>query len=126
AAPRTTKVQQSSVLKPAGWQVLSLLLAALLLVAPALRAGWHAALTAAFLIEFLTGTPVLTAMTAEPVRGPLGTPGADADLYIRRGWTAGARLVLVHGFSPEGKAEPRVRQAAGLLARAGFDVAGPT
>ncbi len=65
-------------------------------------------------------------MTAEPVRSPLGTPGADADLYIRLGWTGGTRLVLVHGFSPEGKAEPRVRQAAALLARAGFDVAVPT
>ena len=34
--------------------------------------------------------------------------------------------MLVHGYSPEGKDDPRVRQAAALLARAGFDVAVPT
>jgi len=35
-------------------------------------------------------------------------------------------LVLVHGYAPAGKDEPRVREAAALLARAGFDVAVPT
>src|SRR5437879_8796191 len=45
---------------------------------------------------------------------------------MHQGWTGGARLVLVHGFAPDGKDEPRVREAAGLLARAGFDVAVPT
>jgi pimeloyl-ACP methyl ester carboxylesterase len=34
--------------------------------------------------------------------------------------------VLVHGFSPGGKDDPRVREAAALLARTGFDVAVPT
>jgi len=43
-------------------------------------------------------------------------------------WSGGGRapLVLVHGYAPEGKDEPRVRAAAALLARAGFDVAVPT
>jgi pimeloyl-ACP methyl ester carboxylesterase len=35
-------------------------------------------------------------------------------------------LVLAHGLAPEGKDDPRVRAAAALLARAGFDVAVPT
>ena len=35
-------------------------------------------------------------------------------------------MVLVHGFSPEGKDDSRVREAAALLSRAGFDVAVPT
>ena len=34
--------------------------------------------------------------------------------------------MLVHGFSPEGKDDPRVREAAALLSRTGFDVAVPT
>jgi pimeloyl-ACP methyl ester carboxylesterase len=35
-------------------------------------------------------------------------------------------LVLVHGYAPEGRDNPRVQEAAALLARAGFDVAVPT
>jgi len=112
--------------EPAGWQVLSAFLLALLLVAPVLRAAWNGAVAAAFLVEFLTHAPLLTAMTLTPVRGPLGAPGVAADLYIHTGWTGGARLVLVHGFAPQGKDESRVRDAAALLARAGFDVAVPT
>jgi len=97
-----------------------------LLVLPVMRAGCRASLAAAFLVEFLTHAPVLTATTAAPVRGPLGVAGAAADLYSHAGWTQGVRLVLVHGFAPEGKDDRRVREAAVLLARTGFDVAVPT
>ena len=34
--------------------------------------------------------------------------------------------MLVHGFAPQGKDDPRVQDVAALLARAGFDVAVPT
>src|SRR5437867_3041976 len=57
---------------------------------------------------------------------PLLVPGASVDLYARAGTSRGAALVLVHGFSPAGKDDPRVREAAALLSRAGFDVAVPT
>ena len=107
-------------------KILLLLLVALLLLVPVARAGWNAALAASFLVEFLTRVPLLTAMSAAPVPAPLGVPGLDADLYIHRGWTGGTRLVLIHGFATAGKNEPRVREAAILLARAGFDVAVPT
>ena len=83
-------------------------------------------LATAFLVEFLGHTPLLTAITAAPIRGPLDAPGVEADVYMHQGWTGAARLVLVHGVAPDGKDEPRVRDAAVLLARAGFDVAVPT
>ena len=82
----------------------------------------------AFLVEFLTQgryTP-LSALTPAPEREPLRLPGAAVDRYVRDGARGGAPLVLVHGFAPEGKDDPRVREAAALLARAGFDVAVPT
>jgi pimeloyl-ACP methyl ester carboxylesterase len=49
--------------------------------------------------------------------------GAAVDRWVSAGRVP---LVLVHGYSPEGKDEPRVQHAAELLARAGFDVAVPT
>src|SRR5436309_16022900 len=95
------------------------------MVAPVLRAGCNAVLSSAFLVEFLGHTPLLTAITAAPIRGPLDAPYVEAAVYLHQGWPGGARLVLVHGFAPAGKDEPRVREAAVLLARAGFDVAFP-
>src|SRR5437016_914914 len=80
------------------------------------------------LVEFLTHgrPPALSTLTAAPSRQPLLVPGASVDLYARAGTSRGAALVLVHGFSPAGKDDPRVREAATLLSRAGFDVAVPT
>jgi pimeloyl-ACP methyl ester carboxylesterase len=84
-------------------------------------------LAGAFLVEFLTrDRPVLSMLTDPPTRRPLALPGTAADLYLHAGLDAGRPLVLAHGFAPEGKDDPRVRDAAGLLARAGFDVAVPT
>jgi pimeloyl-ACP methyl ester carboxylesterase len=96
-------------------------------IAPVVCAARTALLAGAFLVEFLTrGRPVLSMLTDPPTRRPLALPGTAADLYLHAGLDAGRPLVLVHGFAPEGKDDPRVREAAGLLARAGFDVAVPT
>ncbi|HET7342144.1 MAG TPA: hypothetical protein VFL90_11815 [Methylomirabilota bacterium] len=79
----------------------------------------------AFLVEFLTGGAhrPLSALTAAPERVPLDVTGATVDRWSRGG---GVPLVLVHGYAPQGKDDPRVQEAAALLARAGFDVAVPT
>ena len=52
--------------------------------------------------------------------------GADADLYVVPGLPRPAGLVLVHGLAEAGKDEPRLREAARLLARAGWAVAVPS
>ncbi len=82
----------------------------------------------AFVVEFLTqGHPApLSALTSTPTREPLPVPGATVDRHVPTGLHGGWPLVLVHGFTPKGKDDPRVREAAALLARAGFDVAVPT
>jgi pimeloyl-ACP methyl ester carboxylesterase len=80
---------------------------------------------AAFLVEFLSGALYrpLSALTGAPRRVPRAVAGAAVDRWVGRG---GTPLVLVHGYAPAGKDEPRVQEAAALLARAGFDVAVPT
>ena len=107
---------------------LTALVLALVVAAPVARPAWSAVLAGAFLVEFLThGRPAaLSALTAPPDRRPLALPGTQADLYARAGLDAGRPLVLVHGLAPDGKDDGRVRDAAALLARAGFDVAVPT
>ena len=107
---------------------LTALVLALVVVAPVVCAGRTALLAGAFLVEYLTrGRPAaLSALTDQPTRHPLAVLGAGADLYVHAGIEAGRPLVLVHGFAPEGKDDPRVQDAAALLARAGFDVAVPT
>ena len=104
------------------------LFVALLLAAPVLCAAWTALLAGAFLVEFLTQgrTAILSALTAPPARRPLPLGEFRADLYVHAGLGAGRPLVLAHGLAPEGKDDPRVRAAAALLARAGFDAAVPT
>ena len=101
------------------------LAAAALLVVPVARATLDLVLAAAFLVEFLSGGQCrpLSALTRPPGRGPLPVAGAAVDRWAGRG---GEPLVLVHGYAPAGKDEPRVQAAAALLARAGFDVAVPT
>lgn len=83
------------------------------------------AVATAFLVEFLSGgrLPALSLLTRPPTRAALaGVPGAD--LVAGRGATR--PLVLVHGFAPAGKDDPRLSAAAELLARTGFAVAVPT
>jgi len=103
------------------------LLLAVLLVVPVARTAGDVGLGAAFLIEFLTDGAwrPLSMLTATPHREPMPVPGAAVDRWIGAAIVP-VPLVLVHGYSPEGKDDPRVRQAAALLARAGFDVAVPT
>jgi dienelactone hydrolase len=48
------------------------------------------------------------------------------DLYVRDALRRPPGLVLVHGLSPFGKDDPRLREAAERLARAGWAVAVPT
>ncbi len=107
---------------------LTTLVLALVVATPVVCAGRTAVLAGAFLIEFLTrGRPaLLSALTGPPARRPLPMPGASADLYAHAGLGAGRPMVLVHGFAPQGKDDPRVQDVAALLARAGFDVAVPT
>ena len=85
-------------------------------------------LAGAFLAEFLSEgrRAPLSTLTAAPARRPLSLPGVAADRVAPAGLARGRPLVLVHGVTPAGKDDPRVRAAAALLARAGFDVVVPT
>lgn len=101
------------------------LAAALVVAAPVLHAGRALVLSAAFLAEFLTDGRVaaLSALTPAPRAGAVD---GSADRYRPGGPVAGTPLVLVHGLTPDGKDDPRLRRAARLLARVGFDVVVPT
>lgn len=110
------------------------LVLAALLAAPAASALRHAAVSAAFLAEFLSegGARALSAVTPPPTVEPLPAPGlagaapAVADLHLGARLGRAPGLVLVHGLAPEGKHDRRLRRAAALLARAGWAVAVPT
>jgi pimeloyl-ACP methyl ester carboxylesterase len=101
------------------------LAAALVLAAPVVLAVRALVLSVAFLVEFLTdgAVPALATLTPPPLAG---AANAGADRYRPAGLERGAPLVLVHGLTPDGKDDPRLRRAARLLARAGFDVVVPT
>ncbi len=105
-------------------RLLALVVAALVVV-PVARTAIDLVVAAAFLVELLSGAHYrpLSALTGAPRREPLAVAGAAVDRWVGRG---GMPLVLVHGYAPAGKDEPRVQEAAALLARAGFDVAVPT
>jgi pimeloyl-ACP methyl ester carboxylesterase len=107
--------------------LLSLLLA-LLLVGPVARGAVRLFSGAAFLVEFLTAgnVPALSAVTAPARRQPMLGAGPAVDRYRAPSLSAPVPAVLVHGFAPDGKNDPRAGQAARLLARAGFDVAVPS
>ena len=81
-----------------------------------------------FLAEFLTegSRPWLSASTHAPPRESVTlVSGGTAHLWRPRGRPPHPGLVLVHGLTPEGKNDPRLAWAAGLLARAGFVVMVP-
>lgn len=109
---------------------------AVLLAFPFAAAASSLVLSTAFLAEFLGQVRwrPLSALTREPLVRPLsvsapgeaGARAVPADLYTRAGLLRSPGLVLVHGLSPEGKDDARLRRAAALLARAGFAVAVPT
>lgn len=104
-----------------------------LLALPVLVTASSLVLTSAFLVEFLgqgRWRP-LTALSPEPLVRPLAALAAAAgpvavDLYTRAAFLRPPGLVLVHGLSPSGKDDARLRDAALLLARSGWAVAVPT
>lgn len=105
---------------------------ALLLALPVITGGSSLVLTTTFLVEFLgegRWRP-LSALTRDPMARalpvPPGSPRVVADLYTGASALRPPALVLVHGLSPTGKDDPRLRDAARLLARAGWAVAVPT
>jgi fermentation-respiration switch protein FrsA (DUF1100 family) len=109
------------------WLVLALVLAL-----PPLLHAWTLSTSAAYLVEFVAGarwrplsaiTPVPTVRALAVSRGRQQIP---ADLYTRASLLRPTGLVLVHGLSPQGKDDLRLRAAAALLARAGWAVAVPT
>jgi fermentation-respiration switch protein FrsA (DUF1100 family) len=108
------------------------LVVALVLSLPALIAAWTLLISTAFLVEFLSeGTwRPLSAITRDvsvhPLPASIGARPISVDLYQQDGGvTLSPGLVLVHGVSPLGKDDPRLRRAAALLARAGWAVAVP-
>jgi pimeloyl-ACP methyl ester carboxylesterase len=100
--------------------------------APAIVGAARAVAAALFLAEFLSDGrwPLLSAVTAAPAVRPVPAAAAGRpvamDLYTPVRLLPSPALVLVHGLSPEGKDDARLRHAAALLARAGFRVAVPT
>ena len=110
-----------------GWLVLALALAA-----PVVEGGVRLTATALFLIEFLSdgARRPLSAVTPDPHIRPLPALAqrrpVPVDLHAPRTLRRPPGLVLVHGLSPRGKDEPRLREAAQILARVGWAVAVPT
>jgi len=104
------------------------LVLALLLVVPVTLGGARLLAPAAFLLEFLSQGrfPALSAVTAPPRRQPMPAAGPAVDRYRAPALRPAVPAVLVHGFAPDGKNDPRAGHAAQLLARAGFDVAVPS
>ncbi len=109
------------------------LILAVVLAAPVATTASSMILTSAFLLEFLGQGRwhPLTVISPEPAVRALDvppTPGGPvaADLYNRPALQKPPSLVLVHGLSPTGKDDVRLRDAARLLARAGWAVAVPT
>jgi len=103
-----------------------------LLATPVALRGWAGFTGLAFLVEFLTEgqRPWLSRITEAPVVEPLGAGVSDRappDLWHPGGRLHGPwpGLVLVHGLTPDGKHDLRLRATAALLARAGFAVAVP-
>src|SRR3989304_32218 len=119
--------RERSKAKSVGPAVAWLLLASLLAL-PALSAARTGCAAAAFLVALLSAgrVPPLPAPPPNPPRAPLADRPVPIDLY--RPLTLGTppALVLVHGLAPMGKDDPRLAQAARLLARAGVRVAVPT
>jgi pimeloyl-ACP methyl ester carboxylesterase len=83
---------------------------------------------ARFLAEFLTEgeRPWLSAVTPAPGRAPVdGRGDLTADLWTPAGPGPHPGLLLVHGLAADGKDDPRMLQAAALLARLGRRVLVP-
>jgi acetyl esterase/lipase len=106
---------------------------ALIFSLPTLLAGWTLLISASFLVEFLSEgrwrplSAITGSVMVEPLTTRVGSRPSVVDLYRLSGRPKNSTgLVLVHGLSQQGKDDPRLRQAASLLARAGWAVAVPT
>jgi pimeloyl-ACP methyl ester carboxylesterase len=105
---------------------------ACLLALPVFTATGSLISTTAFLVEFLDQGRwrPLSGLTRAPVERPLAGATATGpvaiDLYVTPALRRPPGLVLVHGLSPAGKDDARLREAAVLLARSGWAVAVPT
>jgi len=105
---------------------------ALALSLPALISGWTLAGSALFLVEFLSEgrwrplSAITPAVSARPLPSSAGGRAIPTDLYTRASFGRSPGLVLVHGLARRGKDDPRLREAASLLARDGWAVAVPT
>jgi dienelactone hydrolase len=105
---------------------------AALLSLPVLTTASTMLVTACFLTEFLAqgSWRPLSAITREPLARPLaaaanGRP-VPTTLYVPDALRRPPGLVVVHGLAAAGKDDPRLGEAARLLARAGWAVAVPT
>ena len=114
------------------WDAAARLALALLLSLPFFATAWTMLLATAFLAEFLgqgRGQP-LSRLTREPavraLPAAVGGRPVPLDLHAAEALRRPPGLVLVHGLAAAGKDDPRLREAAGLLARAGWAVAVPT
>lgn len=106
---------------------------ALTLSLPTLLAGWSLLISTSFLVEFLTEgrwrplSATTRNVVVESLPAHVGSRASAVDLYrLSNSPRSSTGLVLVHGLSQQGKDDPRLRQAASLLARAGWAVAVPT
>ncbi len=105
---------------------------ALVLSLPVLICGFTLVTSASFLVEFLSEgrwrplSAITPEASARPLPASAGGRAIPADLYAGASLGRLPGLVLVHGLSPRGKDDPRLREAASLLARAGWAVAVPT
>ena len=96
------------------------LLLALVFVVPVLRGAERVLVATAFLIEFADArAATLSTLTAPPIEAPRALPGVAADGFAPRRLTSPTPLVLVPGVTPEGKNDPRAREA-GRPRAAGF------
>ena len=108
------------------------LTAAVVLALPALLAGWSVLISASFMVEFLSEgrwrslSAITPGIPPRPLPVAVGRHAIAVDLYPPAGGRTSPGLVLVHGLAARGKDDPRVREAASLLARAGWTVAVPT
>jgi fermentation-respiration switch protein FrsA (DUF1100 family) len=111
---------------------LAWLVVAVVVALPTIPAAALALRTGLFLTEFLSDGRwrALSAVTDDPqvvlLHARAGTRVIPADLYAIGQPAARPGLILVHGLSVAGKDDARLREAARLLARAGWTVAVPT